>query len=1035
MIPVRVHVSNFLCYDGGLNGAGVTFDFEGSRLWSISGDNGAGKSAIFDAIRYSLYGEHRDGSQRDARLIRRGAASCEATFEFRSDDKLYRVRRTVGHRRGKAVIEPKTWQASLYDEAEKAWLPVPGTDRKDGLDAWVKERLGLSYETFIASVLLLQGESERLTNAKSKERFEILSGLLGLEAYEQLATTAKEHGRGHRASADDLDRRLGALPAVKQEDVDAATLAATNADKSLSDAQANSDSASAALVAAQAYAELTKERDRLHAEIAGVDVLLKSGPAIRAQYSEWTSLSEQLPRIKRAVSALKEAISAEAEQSQTAQAAAAIDVEALARDANQSMQVERAAGSAYEAANGDFDRCVAGFEALDAKLTTIDRFKAATARVATLTDELSSTRSQLAGQAALLDECQKARAARDAHSHVKVVLERQAAVATRKRALEKIGAVSLWAPKIASAEKSLAALETGAKTTEKEHKDVTRRLARAEQLLESAKSALREREDAKDEGVCSRCGQKVSAEHRELELAHARVGVTTAGTAAREAQAAEKAAARAAAAAASELEEAREQLADLKKGIRDAEACSEELKRAEADLSLAKDDVAKAPTEVRRIVREATLQQPTLRLSDIQTQVRALTALERKLEAMQAVEGTAKAVGAQIKRERATIQLLEQDLPSAEHVRVLSEADRLTKARETARSTRAKAQAELRSAQEATKRAREAHKAAELQRGDLDKKAAALGQRAAQLRHEAELRTEGLDERTRAIALRADDSVVVAGERRLKELATAKAAFDQLTQATDRQGALTSKLEATSAQIERIPEARRQSVVAAEAFRREAGDRLGSAQQHRDGAREKVRALRATADARRGMEADYATARRSSSLFSRLADLLGRTGLQALLMDEAITGIGTLANETLSRISGGQLRLLLERETTGRGEDIKIHVIDFGSSEDALDVAFLSGSQKFRVAVALAAGIGQYSAGVGRIRSLIIDEGFGSLDDQGRQEMIDELRALSEVLDRVIVVSHQDDFQDRTLFPTGYVLRKVDQRTEVQRFV
>jgi DNA repair exonuclease SbcCD ATPase subunit len=183
------------------------------------------------------------------------------------------------------------------------------------------------------------------------------------------------------------------------------------------------------------------------------------------------------------------------------------------------------------------------------------------------------------------------------------------------------------------------------------------------------------------------------------------------------------------------------------------------------------------------------------------------------------------------------------------------------------------------------------------------------------------------------------------------------------------------------------------------------------------------------------MEADYATARRSSELLSRLADLLGRTGLQALLMDEAIAGIGALANETLSRISGGQLRLVLERETTGRGEDIKIHMIDFGSSEDALDVAFLSGSQKFRVAVALAAGIGQYSAGSGRIRSLIIDEGFGSLDDQGRQEMVDELRALSEVLDRVIVVSHQDDFQDRTLFPTGYVLRKINQRTEVQRFV
>jgi hypothetical protein len=49
--------------------------------------------------------------------------------------------------------------------------------------------------------------------------------------------------------------------------------------------------------------------------------------------------------------------------------------------------------------------------------------------------------------------------------------------------------------------------------------------------------------------------------------------------------------------------------------------------------------------------------------------------------------------------------------------------------------------------------------------------------------------------------------------------------------------------------------------------------------------------------------------------------------------------------------------------------------------------------------------------------------------------MVDELRTLSEVLDRVVVVSHQEDFRDRTLFPTGYVLRKTLQRTEVQRFV
>jgi len=101
MIPVRVLLKNFLCYAEADNGQPIEFDFEGSPLWSISGDNGAGKSAIFDAITYTLFGEHRGGAVGDSRLIRKGADRCEVVFEFRLDGQLYRVRRTVGRAKGR----------------------------------------------------------------------------------------------------------------------------------------------------------------------------------------------------------------------------------------------------------------------------------------------------------------------------------------------------------------------------------------------------------------------------------------------------------------------------------------------------------------------------------------------------------------------------------------------------------------------------------------------------------------------------------------------------------------------------------------------------------------------------------------------------------------------------------------------------------------------------------------------------------------------------------------------------------------------
>jgi exonuclease SbcC len=143
-----------------------------------------------------------------------------------------------------------------------------------------------------------------------------------------------------------------------------------------------------------------------------------------------------------------------------------------------------------------------------------------------------------------------------------------------------------------------------------------------------------------------------------------------------------------------------------------------------------------------------------------------------------------------------------------------------------------------------------------------------------------------------------------------------------------------------------------------------------------------------------------------------------------------------LANETLRKISGGQLQVLITREQAGSDQQIVIRADDARSDGDPLYAEFLSGSEKFRTSVALAAAIGQYTAGRERVNSLIIDEGFGSLDTAGRLDMIDELHRLAEVMERIIVVSHQDDFHDRTIFPTGYLLRKgADGGTEVERLV
>jgi len=173
---------------------------------------------------------------------------------------------------------------------------------------------------------------------------------------------------------------------------------------------------------------------------------------------------------------------------------------------------------------------------------------------------------------------------------------------------------------------------------------------------------------------------------------------------------------------------------------------------------------------------------------------------------------------------------------------------------------------------------------------------------------------------------------------------------------------------------------------------------------------------------REGLEQAHQVARCSGERARRLEELFGRRGLQA-------------ANETLYRISAGQLSLALEVGEAAGSRKLEVFVTDAASAEEPLEVAFISGSQNFRVAVALTAGLGQHLAGAEATRALTIDEGFGSLDDLGRQGMIDELHTLASQLDRVIVVSHQADFSDTAYFPNGYSLRKAGRHTEVSRLI
>jgi DNA repair exonuclease SbcCD ATPase subunit len=170
--------------------------------------------------------------------------------------------------------------------------------------------------------------------------------------------------------------------------------------------------------------------------------------------------------------------------------------------------------------------------------------------------------------------------------------------------------------------------------------------------------------------------------------------------------------------------------------------------------------------------------------------------------------------------------------------------------------------------------------------------------------------------------------------------------------------------------------------------------------------------------------------------YDRLSELLGRTGLQRFLVRQAERQVVDHANAVLDRLSGGQLYLRLrggEDADSAADKALELEAYNRVTATTPINVAFLSGSQRFRVAVSLALGLGQYASRQHRpIESVIIDEGFGCLDRQGRQVMIQELQNLRGQLRCILLVSHQEEFAEA--FSDGYLFELENGATRVKRF-
>src|SRR5205085_8466386 len=143
--------------------------------------------------------------------------------------------------RGGATGTQQIYRREGGDNGSGKWVPVEGTSQKREFDAWVAEHVGLTYETFTSSVLLLQGKAEKLLDSKPSGRAEVLAGIVDLERYQRLHQKANDRRLALKGQLESLTHQQAGVPEVGELEYAAAEEAIELAEEGRAAAQETID--------------------------------------------------------------------------------------------------------------------------------------------------------------------------------------------------------------------------------------------------------------------------------------------------------------------------------------------------------------------------------------------------------------------------------------------------------------------------------------------------------------------------------------------------------------------------------------------------------------------------------------------------------------------------------------------------------------------------------------------------------------------------------------------------------------------------
>ena len=203
--------------------------------------------------------------------------------------------------------------------------------------------------------------------------------------------------------------------------------------------------------------------------------------------------------------------------------------------------------------------------------------------------------------------------------------------------------------------------------------------------------------------------------------------------------------------------------------------------------------------------------------------------------------------------------------------------------------------------------------------------------------------------------------------------------------------------------------------------RRLADERVGAA-------RQQLSALEALEKQQQARLKEQSELGETLGLYEDLRQAFGKRGVPAMLIETAVPELERHANDLLGRISDGRLHVRIETQRETKAGDVR-EALDIIISDELGSRAYelYSGGEAFRINFAIRIGLSRLLAqrAGAQLRSLFIDEGFGTQDARGREQLIAAINSIQDDFDLILVITHIEELKEA--FPARIEVSKTPQ--------